>query len=173
MTTIATEKTSTQKYPLKLENWGDDSYFVVSRGHHDLAAFKQKVNEEYDHFGNFFESAYHSYLKATPSSEGTVYSHVGPDTRGAFPATCAQEGWSTQFGDNTWDRQVFKNGDIVVPLHDEYGSNPPVETCYGNALKGEAFLAVSNVEGRPRKFNRITEQYRLANAKERAVGHRI
>lgn len=173
MTTLKTEKPTTQKHPLKLENWGDDSYLVMSRGHHDLDEFKRQVHKEYEHFGDFFQSAYHGYFKATPHDFGTNYSPVGPSVRGAFPATVAQEGWSAEFGLNTWERQVFKNGDTVVPLHDEYGPNPQIETCYGNANKGEQFLTIITEDGRPRKYNRDTAQYRLANDQECAVGHRL
>lgn len=168
-----THKTATEKYPLKLENWGGDSYVIISRGHHDLDVFKRLVNQEYDHFGNFFEAAYHGYFKATPHDFGTNYSPVGPNTRGAFPATVAQEGWSAEFGDKTWTRKVFSNGDVVVALHNEFGPNPPLETCYGNAFKGEQFLTVTTENGRPRKHNRDVSQYRLANSQERAVGHRL
>lgn len=173
MTTQTTEQATTEKYPVKLENWGDDSYMIISRGHHDLDQFKRLVNKEYDHFGNFFEAAYHCYFKAFPHDFGTSYSPVGPDVRGAFPATVAQEGWCAEFGDKEWERMVFKNGDAVVPLHNDLGPNPPLESCYGPTYKGEgSFTTVIMEDGRPRKYNRQTAQYRLANDQERAVGHR-
>ena len=175
MTHQTTELPKPEKYPLKLENWGDDSYMIISRGHHELDVFKRLVNQEYEHFGNFFESAYHGYFKATPHDFGTAYSPVGPNTRGAFPATIAQEGWQAEFGDKEWERVVFKNGDLVVPLHDELGPNPPLETCYGISYKGEVgFITVlREADGRPRKYNRVTAQYRIAEEQERAVGHRL
>lgn len=88
---------SKNKYPLELENWGDDTYLVVSRGHHDLNLFKKHVNEEYDSFGNFFEVGYHTYFKAIPSNSiysNCLYIQCSKNTRGAFPATVAQEGWT-------------------------------------------------------------------------------
>ena len=84
-------------YPMVLENWGDDTYMVISRGHHDLDKFKKHVNEEYEEWGDFFEVAYHSYFKATPSKNpysSCYYTPCTKDTRGAFPATVAQEGWT-------------------------------------------------------------------------------
>ncbi|WP_445403658.1 hypothetical protein [Acinetobacter vivianii] len=88
---------SNKSYPLELENWGGDEYMVITRGHHDLDEFKKLVNEEYTSWGDFFEVAYHSYFKATPSNSPYSrcwYSPCSKNTRGSFPATVAQEGWT-------------------------------------------------------------------------------
>lgn len=97
-----------KQYPLELENWGDDQYLVVSRGHHDLEVFKQKVNEEFDSWGDFFEVAYHSYFKAIPSKSPystCYYTPCSKNTRGAFPATVAQEGWTQAATDANFKEQ--------------------------------------------------------------------
>ncbi|MEV8215764.1 hypothetical protein [Leifsonia sp. NPDC077715] len=93
---------SNKEYPLELENWGGDQYLVVSRGHHALDEFKKAVNKEYSSWGNFFEVAYHSYFKAVPSKNPysrCYYSPCTEKTRGAFPATVAQEGWTQEATD--------------------------------------------------------------------------
>lgn len=84
-----------KNYPLILENWGEDEYLIISRGHHDLEEFRKEVNKDYEELGNFFEDAYHTYFKATPR-DGYVawYTQCTKETRGAFPATVAQEGYS-------------------------------------------------------------------------------
>lgn len=164
------------KYPLILENWGGDSYLVISRGHHDLDAFAAKVREDYDEWGNFFESAYHTYFKATPSSNpesNCWYSQCSPDTRGAFPATVAQEGWLAKFGTQAWDRHKFNMNEIVVPLHDNFGKNPPLEMCGSSHVhQGETFRAKQNV-GENIWHVREANDYRIATADEREIGHRI
>lgn len=99
---------SNKSYPLDLENWGDDTYMVISRGHHDLDQFKKYVNEEYDSWGDFFEVAYHTYFKASPSKSPysrCYYSPCSKNTRGAFPATVAQEGWTQAATDANFKEQ--------------------------------------------------------------------
>lgn len=97
-----------------LENWGDDSYMVVARGHHDHAIFESKVRNEYSEWGDFFGASYHTYFKATPTKDGTYYHPASPNTRGAFKATVASEGWEEKYGRNTWDRSRFTKGDIII-----------------------------------------------------------
>lgn len=90
-------KISPLQYPLELENIGGDSYLVISRGHHDLQLFKEKVLEEYAGFGNFFTDAYHCYYKATPRDGYSAwYTPCSSHVRGAFPVTVAQEGWKAK-----------------------------------------------------------------------------
>lgn len=91
---------SNKEYPLELENWGDQQYLVISRGHHDLDEFKKAVNKEYSSWGNFFEVAYHTYYKATPKDGCRAwYTPCSKGIRGAFPATVAQEGWTQEATD--------------------------------------------------------------------------
>jgi len=82
-----------------LENIGEDTYLIFSRGHHDLEAFTKYVKEEYSEWGNFFDVAYHHYYRKVGNQYGTWYEPCFPFTRGAFKVTVAQEGWSdnTQF----------------------------------------------------------------------------
>lgn len=80
-------------YPLHVENWGDDHYMLVSKGHHDIAEFKEKSLEEYE---SIAESLTHSecpcehlWYKRIPQKDGyTAYNVPVPEgTRGCFPAT--------------------------------------------------------------------------------------
>lgn len=163
-----------KKYPLKLENWGEHTYLVVTRGHHDLSEFEAKVRSEYQHFGSFFESAYHAYFKATPAKDGyrAYYTECSPDVRGAFPATVAQEGWLTKFGTESWNRLLFKKDDIIVPLHDNLGVNPPVEICNSShVFKGETFHSKQTVT-KGSWVIREANDYRLANEVEQKLGYR-
>ena len=165
---------STAPYPLALENWGEDHYCVISRGHHDLATFEAEVRKEFDSWGDFFESAYHSYFKATPRDGYRAwYTECSPNTRGAFPATVASEGWLKKFGTNSWDRHKFTMEQIVVPVHDMFGSNPPTEICKTyNASQGETFRAKHTV-GENVWHMREVNDYRPATDEEARLGHRI
>lgn len=65
-------KTNSKHYPLQLENWSDDTLIVISRGHHDLEQFSKEVSEQYDHYGDFFGSAYWTSDKGCiPCNSGT------------------------------------------------------------------------------------------------------
>lgn len=80
----------------ELNNIGDDTYLIFSRGHHNLKEFTNYVKEEYSEWGNFFEVAYHHYYRKIGNQYGTWYEPCFPWTRGAFKVTVAQEGWTDQ-----------------------------------------------------------------------------
>lgn len=139
-----------------LENWGDDSYMIIARGHHELPLFESKVREEYEHWGDFFECAYHTYFKATPTREGTYYHPSSPGVKGAFKATVATEGWCKRFGTQTWDRERFRKDDIIVNK-----SNPKEVLkvlCY-SVSQGEEFHALNITKSK--KLNRLSFDYKL------------
>lgn len=79
----------TEKYPLEIESVGDDTYIVMSRGHHDLDTFIGKAVEQYP--GWFLGGPKHVWIKSTPSRGGTAYNLVSEGTRGAWPATYCWE----------------------------------------------------------------------------------
>lgn len=83
-----------KKYPLEIENWGEDTYIVGSRGHHDKEQFMLAVRSAgYDWpMGN----PTHEWLKAVPNSAGTVFAQATPETRGAFPATVSYEAYGDE-----------------------------------------------------------------------------
>lgn len=79
------------KYPLEIENAGEDDYIVMSRGHHDPHEFMRKVREE--GFDWPLGMPTHRWVKMTPCRNGYLYHFVFKGTRGAFPATYAHEAY--------------------------------------------------------------------------------
>lgn len=78
-------------YPLEIENAGDDTYIVMSRGHHDPHEFMSKVRAE--GYGWPLGMPTHHCVKMTPTRDGFRYHFVEKGTRGAFPATYAHEAY--------------------------------------------------------------------------------
>ena len=83
-----------QRYPLRVENVGDDTYILMSRGHHDADAFMRAVREAgYD---RPLGMPRHYWIKATPCRCGEHTCHytiLGVPVRWAFPATYAHEAY--------------------------------------------------------------------------------
>lgn len=161
----------TSKYPLKLEDWSDDALMVISRGHHDLNEFSRFVSEHYDHYGDFFGSAYWTYYKAVPSRDGSIgYSSCSPTTKGAFPATVAQEGWMAEFGDKTWDRTVFPHLSKVVLINPKRDEPLTLETVHGLVNKGETNFSITYVkDGQTHYRLGYVSDYRLATPEDLAL----
>ncbi|MDR6381780.1 hypothetical protein [Paraburkholderia caribensis] len=90
-----------REYPLDIENVGEDTYIVMSRGHHDPHAFMRKVREEGYDWPLGMPS--HRWVKMTPANDGgehsCFYNFVDEGTRGAFPATYAHEA----YGDDRYE----------------------------------------------------------------------
>lgn len=81
-------------YPLEIENAGDDTYIVMSRGHHDPHEFMREVREEGYDWPLGMPS--HRWVKQTPARDGFSYHFVKEGTRGAFPATYAHEAYGDE-----------------------------------------------------------------------------
>ncbi|WP_175706792.1 hypothetical protein [Burkholderia ambifaria] len=89
-----------KSYPLEIENVGEDTYIVMSRGHHDPHEFMRKVREE--GFDWPLGMPTHRWVKRTPANDGDHtcwYNFVEEGTRGAFPATYAHEA----YGDDRYE----------------------------------------------------------------------
>ncbi|WP_460420771.1 hypothetical protein [Pseudomonas sp. ZL2] len=74
-------------YPLKIESVGEDTYIVMSRGHHDLGEFMKAAVEQRPNWS--LGGPVHVWVKTTPG-HGTydrLYNFVPEGTRGAWPAT--------------------------------------------------------------------------------------
>jgi len=83
-----------RNYPLEIENVGDDTYIVMSRGHHDLSEFMREAVKTYP--GWQLGGPEQVWCKTTPARDGRRYHFVNQKTRGAWPATyCWEygEGW--------------------------------------------------------------------------------
>ncbi len=81
-------------YPLEIENVGDDTYILMSRGHHDPHEFMRAVRAEgYEWPLGMPE---HKWLRAVPTNKlflWCIYVFAEPYSRGAFPATYVHEAW--------------------------------------------------------------------------------
>lgn len=86
------------KYPLEIENCGEDTYILRSKGHHDPDEFMKAVRAE----GYDWPMGYpvHKWCKTVPVPSGrteefaycdSIYAVVQPGTRGAYPVTICQE----------------------------------------------------------------------------------
>lgn len=87
-----------RKYPLKLENVGEDVYCLMSKGHHDKAAFMAEVAKEYPSWP--MGEPEHTWHRMMPDPSGeyaALYYPAEPGSRGAFPAT-----WSNECYDKPW-----------------------------------------------------------------------
>ncbi|MCH4243727.1 hypothetical protein [Acinetobacter gerneri] len=82
-----------KEYPLNIENWGEDCYMLVSKGHHDIDTFKAKCKEEYKYHAECLDvykcPCEHLWYKTIPNKEYVSgYNVPVPEgTRGAFPVT--------------------------------------------------------------------------------------
>jgi hypothetical protein len=84
-----------EKYPLEIENIGEDVYTLMSRGHHDIHDFMRKVRAE--GFDWPLRVPEHVWMHTRPAPKGSgyrcFYDVVEAGTRGAWPATYVSEGW--------------------------------------------------------------------------------
>ena len=44
-----------KKYEIDILNCGDDSYMLMSKGHHDIELFKSECKKEYEHIGEYLD----------------------------------------------------------------------------------------------------------------------
>ena len=83
---------SKQNYPLEVESVGSDTYIVMSRGHHDLGAFMEAVNKDFESWN--LKDPKQVWCKTVPDRSGRLkerYIIVNAGTRGAWPATYVWE----------------------------------------------------------------------------------
>lgn len=94
-----------KEYPLQIENVGEDTYILMSRGHHDIHEFMKEVRE---HYNWPLGVPKHLYVKAIPDNTGSrtcSYVFVDENTRGCFPVTYTWEAYGEYsyewvYGDN-------------------------------------------------------------------------
>lgn len=81
-------------YPLEVENVGEDTYILISRGHHDIHEFMLAVREAgYDWP---LGVPTHIWMKTVPTRRDGYrcwYEPVPAGTRGAWPCTHVQEAY--------------------------------------------------------------------------------
>lgn len=78
-------------YPLDPESVGEDTYIVMSRGHHDLEEFMKAAIEDRPRW--CLGGPEHTWIKTIPGkgNYNSLYIHVPEGTRGAWPATYCYE----------------------------------------------------------------------------------
>lgn len=91
-------------YPLDIENAGQDTYIVMSRGHHDPHVFMAQVRA--DGYDWPLGMPTHEWVKKVPASRDSgydfLYAFVKEGTRGAFPATYSHEA----YGDEKYEAMI-------------------------------------------------------------------
>ncbi|OJB00574.1 hypothetical protein [Burkholderia ubonensis] len=81
-------------YPLDIQNVGDDTYIVMSKGHHDVHEFMRQVRA--DGFDWPLGMPKHVWMRTVPSRAPYVsvrYVESCEGARGAFPCTYAWEAY--------------------------------------------------------------------------------
>lgn len=90
----------TKHYPLEIENVGEDTYILLSKGHHDIHDFMKRVRG--DGYDWPLGVPTHCYMKTVPTKdEGFTcrYEPVLKGVRGAWPCTQAIE----DYGDSSYE----------------------------------------------------------------------
>ena len=81
-------------YPLEPLSIGEDTYIVISEGHHDVHEFMKAVR---DNWSWPLGMPTHIWMKTTPAPKNSSYvcwyEPVPEGTRGAWPCTCVSEAW--------------------------------------------------------------------------------
>jgi len=82
-------------YPIEIDNVGDDTYALLSKGHHDPHVFMSKAREDgYDWPLGMPE---HIWMRKVPCRSGYfdfLYIEAKQGQRGAFPCTFVSEAYS-------------------------------------------------------------------------------
>ena len=80
-----------KNYPLDITSVGEDTYIVMSKGHHNLSEFMRAAVESYPSWK--LGSPQHVWIKTTPSkgTYASLYNIVDKGSRGAWPATYCYE----------------------------------------------------------------------------------
>ena len=85
---------SKARYPLEPKSIGEDTYIIISRGHHDIHAFMAEVRK---HWTWPLGEPEHLWMKTMPAREDGYscwYQPVPAGTRGAWPCTYVSEAWN-------------------------------------------------------------------------------
>ncbi len=92
-----------RRYPLNVENVGEDTYILMSKGHHDVHEFMRAVRADYSWP---LGMPTHEWMRAIPAPKDSgyrcLYVEAKPHARGAFPATYAREA----YGEDSYEAQA-------------------------------------------------------------------
>lgn len=99
----STDGLGAPRYPLCVENVGEDTYILMSKGHHDVHEFMRAVRADYSWP---LGMPTHEWMRAVPAPKGSgyrcLYVEAKPHSRGAFPATYAREA----YGEDRYESQA-------------------------------------------------------------------
>ncbi len=100
-----------KKYPLDIENVGEEIYTLLSKVHHDPHEFMRQVRA--DGYEWPLGMPKHIWLRCIPPRPGykTCYVEAAQGTRGAFPATQVWEAW----GDDSYEA-ILKNEAVLAKI---------------------------------------------------------
>lgn len=97
------------RYPLRVENVGEDTYILMSKGHHDVHEFMRAVRADYSWP---LGMPTHEWMRAIPAPKDSgyrcLYVEAKPHSRGAFPATYAREA----YGEDRYEAKA-PNGEVT------------------------------------------------------------
>lgn len=85
-----------ERYPLEPVSIGEDSYIMISRGHHDIHQFMAAVRQSCDWPLGVPE---HLWMKTMPTRKDGYtcwYERVPAGTRGAWPCTYVREAYNDE-----------------------------------------------------------------------------
>ena len=98
---VLREPEAAVRYQLIVENVGEDTYILMSKGHHDPHEFMRAVRADYSWP---LGMPTHEWMRAIPAPKGSgyrcLYVEAEPRARGAFPATYAREA----YGEDSYER---------------------------------------------------------------------
>lgn len=82
-----------KQYNLEIENIGEDTYMLISKGHHDKDVFMKEVFNSYNWpLGN----PQHIWMRTVPTRNlnyAYLFVEAKPNSRGAFPVTFVREAY--------------------------------------------------------------------------------
>ena len=100
----STDGLGAKRYPLCVENVGEDTYILMSKGHHDVHEFMRAVRAEGYTWPLGMPT--HEWMRAIPAPKDSdyrcLYVEAKPGARGAFPATYAREA----YGEDRYEAQA-------------------------------------------------------------------
>lgn len=109
-----------KRYPLDPQSIGEDTYIIISRGHHDIHAFMAKVRDSWDWP---LGVPAHIWMKTRPSRDPgyrAFYDVVPAGTRGAWPATRVQEAW----GEDSYEAKFPATREASLAVAGHAGGQP-------------------------------------------------
>lgn len=83
-----------KQYPLEPQSIGEDTYVVISRGHHDIHAFMQEVRKHWDWPLGVPEFIWMKTMPAREDGYTCWYQPVPQGTSGAWPCTYVSEAYN-------------------------------------------------------------------------------